>query len=424
MNQPDPTSPALMPPALKSYWRKLPQWFHRLLLGLLACWLVLALWQAPAVNLGKVGSTELRGVWMTNVGAALMYYTMRLDEVVANVARHRLNTLYPAVWNRGKTLHPSPITQQAGDVALLPTLPFQDVLAGLVTQAQRQHVRLIPWFEYGLMIPINSAIAQAHPDWLTMTQTGETTAEFTEAAPANQTANNQTKRASIRQGWLNPAHPEVQQFLTDLIVDVVRRYPVAGIQLDDHFGWPVAFGYDPYTVQLYRAEHQGKAPPTATDPEWMAWRAKYLSQLMGKISQAVHAVRPTVVSLSPNALNYAYRTTLQDWGLWVEQGLLDEVVVQVYRQDLAAFKAELANDRFRHLQQKVPISIGLYTGPFFGAKPITRLQQEVETVRRAEYAGVSFFCWETTLWLFKGGSTDQVNRSFKQLFPQASASPS
>lgn len=420
MLQPD--QPALLPvkSADKSRWRRCSRWLKRLLLMLFTSWLVLSLWQAPTVQLGSVNTTELRGIWMTNVGAALMYYTTRLDDVIANLAQHRLNTLYPAVWNRGQTLHPSPIAQQAGSVSFWPPLLGQDVLAGLVDQAHRQHLRLIPWFEYGLMIPTNSLIAQAHPNWLMSTQTGETTADFGESGQV--AARSPPAKSPISQSWLNPAHPEVQQFLTNLIVDVVRRYPVEGIQLDDHFSWPIALGYDPYTVKLYQAAHQGQSPPRdPTNPKWMAWRADRLTQLMRKIAVAVHAIRPqAVVSLSPNTRDYAYRTTLQDWGLWVEQGLLDEVIVQVYRPELAAFRAELASDRFQRLQQKVPISIGLYTGPFFRAKSLTHLQQEVASVRDANFAGVSFFSWETTLWLLKSSSTDQVKRGFLTLFPQAS----
>lgn len=54
---------------------------------------------------------------MTNLGSAVMYYTTRLDEVVVNLAKSRLNTLYPAVWDRGYTLHPSAITKQAGGLS-------------------------------------------------------------------------------------------------------------------------------------------------------------------------------------------------------------------------------------------------------------------------------------------------------------------
>jgi uncharacterized lipoprotein YddW (UPF0748 family) len=339
---------------------------------------------------------------MTNFGAALMYYTTRLDEVIADLAQHRLNTLYPAVWNRGYTLHSSQIAFQAGSwsqdpFTSLPLLPFQNKLWGLVHQAHRQHLRLIPWFEYGLMLPVRSPIARKHPDWLTTTQSG-----------------------SKGNGWLNPFHPQVQQFLTDLIVEVVQRYPVDGIQLDDHFGLPIEFGYDSYTIKLYQADHRGAKPPNnPAAEEWIAWRAERLTQLMAKISKAVKATRQgAVVSLSPHPPNFAYHKYLQDWTRWVNLGLVDEVVVQVYRQDLAALKAQLYNGGFRPLlRQNVPITIGLYTGPFLAAKQIQSLGNEVEAVRVAGYKGVSFFCWETTFWLFKGSSEKQVRQTFLKLFP-------
>lgn len=386
---------------------RIPRWLLRALLILTLLWLVLSVWQAPVVRLGKLDTRELRGVWMTNFGSALMYYTTRLDEVMAHIAEHRLNTIYPAVWNRGYTLHPSTITLLAGGwsrnpLTSLPLLPFQDALSGLVHQAHRQHLRLIPWFEYGLMLPPQSPIARKHPDWLTTTQSG-----------------------SKGNGWLNPFHPQVQQFLVDLIVEVVQRYPVDGIQLDDHFGLPIEFGYDPYTIKLYQNDHSGKNPPSdPADPEWMKWRAERLTQLMGNIANAVNDVRPeTVVSLSPHAPNFAYQKYLQDWTRWVKLGLVDEVVVQVYRQDLAALKAQLYNGGFRTLRQFVPVSIGLYTGSVLAAKKIQPLYREVEAVRAAGYNGLSFFCWETTFWLFKGSSDWQVKQEFLKLFPATSKAP-
>jgi len=41
----------------------------------------------------------------------------------------------------------------------------------------------------------------------------------------------------------------VQDFLANLIVEIVTEYDVDGIQLDDHFGWPSNLGYDPYTIK-------------------------------------------------------------------------------------------------------------------------------------------------------------------------------
>ena len=110
---------------------------------------------------------------------------------------------------------------------------------------------------------------------------------------------------------------------------------------------------------------------------------------------------------------------------WVKLGLVDEVIVQVYRQDLTALKTELYNGGFRSLlRQTVPISIGLYTGPVLAAKKIHHLRHEVEAVRQAGYQGVSFFCWETTFWLFKGSEDLQVKQAFLKLFSKASKAPS
>ncbi|MEO0985512.1 MAG: family 10 glycosylhydrolase [Cyanobacteria bacterium J06639_14] len=397
---------------------------------MLSAWAVICLWQAPVVHSQTLAPGEIRGVWMTNYGVSLMYHTTRLDEVVANLAKHHLNTLYPAVWNRGYSLYPSRVAKQVGGVGRdrltsLPLVPFQDPLRAIVHQAHRQHLRLIPWFEYGLWMPSSAAIALQHPDWLTTNLAGETVAGGAATPPSNPLIrplwNLKEEAAGANQAWLNPFHPEVQQFLIDLIKEVVQRYPVDGIQLDDHFGLPIEFGYDPYTQELYRQEHGGNSPPqNMADPEWMQWRADHITLLMERIAATVKSVKPdAIVSLSPNSPEFAYSKYLQDWRRWVDMGLVDEVIVQVYRDDIAALETELYNGGFASVNQQVPVAIGLYTGPVGEAKAVEKIQQEAEAVRAAGYRGISFFSWETTLWLLKGSHADQIHDLFVKQFPTA-----
>ncbi|MEM9087931.1 MAG: family 10 glycosylhydrolase [Cyanobacteria bacterium P01_F01_bin.53] len=399
------------------------RFLQRIALFLGALWSAIALWQAPVIP--TVSTEQIRGVWMTNVGAALTYYTQRTDNVVANMAKHHLNTLYPCVWNRGYTLHSSKVAKAAGGVSRdvvtdIPLLLGDDVLKGFVHQAHRQNIRILPWFEYGLMIPETSAIAQAHPDWLTTTQTGQIVASplTPQSGLPKPLQNFQLEMAGGNLAWLNPYHPEVQTFLTDLIVEVVENYDVDGIQLDDHFGLPVAFGYDPYTVDLYKAEHGGVAPPAdPNNAEWVAWRADGITQLLEKISVAVKQADPdAVVSVSPNPPSFAYHKYLQDWRKWVDLEIVDEVVVQVYRDDLAVFENDLYNSGFYDVRERVPTAIGLYTGPFLQAKSIDRLEREIKSVQIAGYGGVAFFSWETTLWTFKGSSTEAIFKTLSTLF--------
>jgi uncharacterized lipoprotein YddW (UPF0748 family) len=389
---------------------------------LLALWLTLALWQTPPIPQGTKEAPELRGVWLTNYGGALSYYTTRLDEVMAAIARHHLNTVYPAVWNRGNTLHPSQVMKQAGGhhrdpLTSLPLIPGQDALAGMVHQAHRQGLRVIPWFEYGLWVPTSAAIAQRHPNWFTTTQQGNRVVIPPSPRPSwmpRSVYNLCQEFAGANQAWLNPLHPEVQAFLESLLVEVVQSYDVDGIQLDDHFGLPIVFGYDPYTVNRYRQEHQGQSPPSdPADPDWVKWRATQLTQLMTRLVKAVRAARPNIViSLSPQPPGFAYRQYLQDWPDWVGRGLVDEVIVQLYREDWEPFLQELSSAKLKPLQSKTTLGIGLFTGPLRQPKPIERVQREVEAVRSAGYGGVSFFTWETTTW----GNRLVKNRSVKQMF--------
>ena len=219
--------------------------------------------------------------------------------------------------------------------------------------------------------------------------------------------------------WLNPMHPEVRQFLIDLIVDVVERYPVDGIQLDDHFSLPISMGYDPYSVKLYQESHGGALPPEdPSAPGWIAWRAHSITTLLTDITQAVKQVRPeAIISVSPNPPGFAYRKYLQDWIQWVNLGIVDEVVVQLYRDDLNIFEQDLYNSGFHNLRNQIPIAIGLYTGPLKSAKKFNQTIDEISAVQQAGYGGVSFFSWETTFWVLKKASDLEVKQTLLRLFP-------
>jgi uncharacterized lipoprotein YddW (UPF0748 family) len=374
---------------------------RRIGIALMACLSIVFLWPAALVPANT--SQSLSGTWMTHFSASALYHSTRLDNGIADLAKAQVNTLYPAVWDHGHTLHASAVLAKAGGSNRNPWLhtPLSgDILTAMVKEAQRQHLRLIPWFEYGLMVPLDAQIVRQHPDWLTRQQNQR----MTDDRPEGNSPLAQLSKAikGGEQGWLNPFHPEVQQFLVDLIGEVVQNYAVDGIQLDDHFGLPITYGYDPQTVALYRSTHTGQSPPqNPENAEWVKWRADRLTTLMAKIHQRVKAIRPqAVVSLSPNTPDFSYRKYLQDWARWVELKLLDEVVVQIYRPELDSLRAELAKPTLKSLAQQVPLSIGLYTGPFGNGKSVAQIEQEVAIVRSSGYQGIAFFSWESTFGLF------------------------
>lgn len=411
--------------------RKSQIWF----IYLLCVALTLLLLRSPpkvAINSSTPSvSTELRGVWLTNVASPVLFMPWRVNRALHQLSELNFNTVYPVVWNRGHTFYPSAVAERvmgrAQDRVLGIVRMGQDVLAEIVKQGHKQGLRVIPWFEYGFMTPPNSELARRHPDWLTIRR--DRTKTFKEV-PDEQDGLKEAPKF-IRQGlfnkqvWLNPLHPEVQKFILNMIVEVVTQYDVAGVQLDDHFGLPVELGYDPFTVKLYQKEHQGKRPPdNPWDSEWMRWRADKITDFMAQIFEAVKAVKPNaIVSLSPSPQGFAYRAYLQDWQTWVQQGLVEELILQVYQDDLNSFVTELSHPAIQMARRQIPVGVGILAGTWSRPINIAQIQRQVKAVRDRGFDGVSFFYWES-LWGYIAPESPRKRRqAFQALFSSPTKQP-
>jgi uncharacterized lipoprotein YddW (UPF0748 family) len=305
-----------------------------------------------------------------------------MGQAVAQLAALRFNTLYPVVWNGGLAYYPSRVVEERQIQSFtFRGLQGQDVLGELIAEGRRQGLLVIPWFEFGFMAPKDSTLARRHPDWLTRKQDGG----LTSISAAGEVA------------WLNPFRPEVQQLITDLVLEVVGQYGADGIQFDDHMSLPKDFGYDPFTVALYRKE-TGKAPPAnPADGAWVKWRADKITAFMERLSQQVRALRPgAVISISPNYYDFAYKLQLQDWRAWVRRGIADELLVQIYRQDLPSYLPHLLRPEVQEASQKIPTAIAIMSGQRNRPTPLDLLGQKV-LANRAQGLGVAFFYFES-LW--------------------------
>ena len=359
---------------------------------------------------------EIRGVWLTNIDSEILFSKDNLKSGLDKIADLNLNTVYPTVWNWGTTLFPSEVAQstfglkqglypdleQAGrNEELEAAQADRDMLQELIDLAHERDLAVMPWMEFGFMAPADSLLVQKHPDWVTQRADGS-----------------QIKMEGTHpRVWLNPFHPEVRQFLIDLTVEVVENYDIEGIQYDDHLGLPVDYGYDPYTVALFKSEHKGAAPPQdSNDPEWMKWRADLISAWVSDLFFAVKEANPEViVSLSPNPTPWAYDNFLQDWVKWERAGWIEELIVQVYRDNMKRFRYELSQPEMKAARQHIPVAIGVLSGLKARPMPIDLIRRQVEKSRDRNYAGVSFFFYES-LFIPEKESVAERMEVLKNLF--------
>ncbi|MEY3768670.1 MAG: hypothetical protein RLZZ11_1740, partial [Cyanobacteriota bacterium] len=75
--------------------------------------------------------------------------------------------------------------------------------------------------------------------------------------------------------------------------------------------------------------------------------------------------------------------------------VVDEVVVQLYRDSPAALARELAQPSLRMAGQRVPVRIGLLAGLKGQVRPLKRLQQDIAQVRARGLPAVDLFFYES-----------------------------
>ena len=347
---------------------------------------------------------EIRGVWLTNIDSDILFEADKTKEAIALLAQANFNTLYPTVWNWGYTLYPSQVSAEFTGLPLDPTegLQGRDVLTEIVAEGHQQGMSVIPWFEFGFMAPADSELAKRHPEWLTTRQDGSSI----------------WWEGKVHQRvWLNPLRPDVQQFMTDLIVEIVSNYDIDGIQLDDHFGYPSELGYDDYTVKLYQSEHEGKLPPNnSKDSAWVRWRADKITAYVEKLFHEIKKHNPqAIVSVSPNPQNFSLNSFLLDWYKWERKGLIEELIVQVYRDSNDSFVRELKQPEIVAAKSHIPVAIGILSGLKGRHILWHKIYKQVKIAREHKFAGVSFFFYES-LWNLAMESPLRRQAAFKKLF--------
>ena len=324
---------------------------------------------------------ELRGVWLTNTSGVLTSRT-RIANAMEFLDKYNFNVVFPVVWNNGTTTYPSTVMDTLTGQKISAIYKGRDPLREIVEEAHKRDIAVIPWFEYGFASSYNSGgglIIDEKPSWAARDQNGDL-----------------LKKNGFE--WMNPYRPEVRDFMSRLMMEVVRNYNIDGIQGDDRLpGNPVEGGYSDYTKQLYRQEHNGQNPPTnETDAEWMQWRADILNGFGERIYDQVKAHdEDLMVSWAPSIWDFGYREYLQDWPTWINQGSTDLIHPQVYRRDVGSYEATLASQASDRAQWDAEKVTGFYPGVLLKVGPYradpSTIKAFVQDNREQGYKGEVFF---------------------------------
>jgi uncharacterized lipoprotein YddW (UPF0748 family) len=230
--------------------------------------------------------------------------------------------------------------------------------------------------------------------------------------------------------WMNPTHPEVQDRSIAVVLDVVKRYDVDGVHIDDYFY--------PYKEK----DADGKVIPFPDDDTWDKyqkaggklarddWRRDAVNAFVSRMYREVKKAKPWVkVGISPfgiwrpgNPPGIAgldqYAELYADAKLWLNEGWVDYFSPQLYwpiAQEKQSFPKLLAwwageNKAKRHLWP------GLYTSRVTGAEkgwPAKEVADQIELTRNQHADGVIHFSMKA-LMRNAGGVADELKKIYAE----------
>lgn len=325
---------------------------------------------------------ESRGVWMSreviNGGPELMEQTFH------KLARSNFNTVSIGVYYKGATIYPSDVVANAGGPRQMPEFIGRDPLQEAIEIGHRWGLEIVAWFEYGLMAYWSGSdtancgpILTQHPEWRALKKNGS----------------GYVRNENGIFHWMDPAHPEVAQFMEDLFGEIAERYPeLDGIETD-RIRYPSSeFSYSDISRSRYIAETGGMDPINidynhSQWQQWIAWREKQTTAIAHRIYHRAKSTNPAIFISAAVAPPYMFDTheKLQRWDIWADSGYVDALEPMLYLDD-ASFPYQLAK-----AVQLVPPDFYLYPG--IGYRNDASLQFQINQVREKDIKGV-------TLWYY------------------------
>ena len=277
---------------------------------------------------------EFRGVWVAAVsnidwpsqpGLPVDSQKAELVRIMDRAQELRLNVVILHVRPAADALYPSPLEPWSeyltGEQGRAPE-PFYDPLAFAVELAHARGLELHAWF---------NPYRAGHPS-----------ARGPMAASHISRANPELVRSYGSYLWMDPGEEAVRRRSVDVVVDVVRRYDVDGVHIDDYFypyrergpdGRELDFP-DSATYARYR-----DGGGTLGRSDWRRWNVDtYVAELYAAVKREKPWVKVGISPIGtwrPNVEPQlggfdAYEQIYADARKWVMDGDLDYLVPQLY----------------------------------------------------------------------------------------------
>ena len=272
-------------------------------------------------------NNELKGIWIRPTQTSN-------DEVVKTLEKIKesgIDNVFLETYLHGKTIYKSDVLQKYGFIPQYEEFAGFDPLKAYINEAHKRNMKIHIWFEsfyVGNKNPKSSPchILRVKPGWANTTK-------------ALYTSDEPVYSISEHNGYfLDPAHPDVQVFLLELINEIITKYRPDGINLD-YIRYPQSqlpsmggyersnWGYTQYA--RYEFKNMYNIDPVDiryNDENWNVWatyRQNKITEFVSSVSKICRKNNILLTAVIFPDRQKSLDVKMQDWRTWSLKGYVD-----------------------------------------------------------------------------------------------------
>jgi len=349
---------------------------NKILVLLAACYLFSLSLVSAQDKTAPVKEASPRGVWVSVFSSKKVLYAKDgVSNLIAQCKKAKINEIYLQFFQSGNAYYDSKICDKTKYDEMVKASGV-DSLDLLLREAQENNIKVFAWVNVLSLGKNDKAdiLKKYGSSILTLDQ-------YKRGSKIDSIAEIDKYYLREDQIFLEPGDPRIEEYILTIINEIINRYPlISGVHLDyirypspvpfvpgsrfKNFG--LTYGYGQKNIERFR-DKTGLNPLDTVNNEdeylaWDNWKRQQVTDLVRKISSLVKVKSPDLaVSCAVIPLTErAYTNAFQDWSDWLEQGIVDYVVLMSYTKDNQFIKEIVKSSLGHRGKGKVYIGIGLF----------------------------------------------------------------
>ena len=317
-----------------------------------------------------------RGIWVSVYSAKQVLYNREdVKKLIVKCQKAKINQIYLQLFQSGNAYYDSRICDRTKYNEIIKSAGV-DTLDLLLREAQENGIAVFAW------VNVLSLGKNDKADILNKYGNSILTRDQ-QLRVAKTDSVQEIDKYYLRENqiFLEPGDLRVGEYILNVINEIINRYPLlSGVHLDyirypspvpfipgsrfNKFG--LTYGYGAKNVERFREKTGLNVLDILNNEDeylaWDNWKRQQVTDLVRKISNLVKLKSPDLlVSCAVIPLvERAYSNAFQDWSAWLEEGIVNYVVLMSYSKDNQLIKEIVKSSLGHRGRGKVYVGIGLF----------------------------------------------------------------